>query len=64
VCRWIPTCGEADSSDGRPATAKREELVVPDPQAAKLTLMNFNATTLKAGLKRLDHPDRYVKKIS
>jgi GxxExxY protein len=21
-------------------------------------LMNFNATTLKAGLKRLDHPDR------
>jgi GxxExxY protein len=25
-------------------------------------LMNFNATTLKAGLKRLDHPDRYVKK--
>ena len=27
-------------------------------------LMNFNATTLKAGLKRLDHPDRYVKKTS
>ena len=27
-------------------------------------LMNFNATTLKAGLKRLDHPDLYVKKIS
>jgi GxxExxY protein len=26
-------------------------------------LMNFNSTTLKAGLKRLDHPDRYVKKI-
>ena len=25
-------------------------------------LMNFNSTTLKAGLKRLDHPDRYVKK--
>jgi GxxExxY protein len=25
-------------------------------------LMNFNATTLKAGLRRLDHPDRYVKK--
>ena len=25
-------------------------------------LMNFNATTLRAGLKRLDHPDRYVKK--
>ena len=27
-------------------------------------LMNFNATTLKAGLKRLDHPDRYKKKAS
>jgi GxxExxY protein len=26
-------------------------------------LMNFNAPTLKAGLKRLDHPDRYVKKM-
>jgi GxxExxY protein len=25
-------------------------------------LMNFNAPTLKAGLKRLDHPDRYKKK--
>ena len=25
-------------------------------------LMNFNATTLRAGLKRLDHPDRYVRK--
>ncbi len=25
-------------------------------------LMNFNEPTLKAGLKRLDHPDRYVKK--
>jgi GxxExxY protein len=25
-------------------------------------LMNFNATTLKAGLRRLEHPDRYVKK--
>ena len=25
-------------------------------------LMNFNAPTLKAGLKRLDHPDRYMKK--
>jgi GxxExxY protein len=25
-------------------------------------LMNFNSTTLRAGLKRLDHPDRYVKK--
>jgi GxxExxY protein len=27
-------------------------------------LMNFNSTTLKAGLKRLDHPDKYVKKTS
>ena len=27
-------------------------------------LMNFNATTLRAGLKRLSHPDRYVKKTS
>jgi GxxExxY protein len=27
-------------------------------------LMNFNATTLRAGLKRLDHPDWYVKKTS
>ena len=26
-------------------------------------LMNFNSTTLKTGLKRLDHPGRYVKKI-
>jgi len=25
-------------------------------------LMNFNATTLRAGLKRLDHPDLYAKK--
>lgn len=25
-------------------------------------LMNFNAETLKAGLKRLDHPDRFRKK--
>ena len=25
-------------------------------------LMNFNCATLKAGLKRLDHPDRYVQK--
>jgi|SRR5580765_2818177 len=25
-------------------------------------LMNFNSTTLKAGLKRLDHPNLYVKK--
>jgi GxxExxY protein len=23
-------------------------------------LLNFNSTTLRAGLKRLDHPDRYV----
>ena len=27
-------------------------------------LMNFNATTLIAGLRRLDHPDRYSKKTS
>jgi GxxExxY protein len=27
-------------------------------------LMNFNATTLRAGVKRLDHPDFYVKKTS
>jgi GxxExxY protein len=26
-------------------------------------LMNFNATTLKAGLKRLDHPARFLKKF-
>jgi len=25
-------------------------------------LMNFNSTTLRAGLRRLDHPDRYVKR--
>jgi PD-(D/E)XK nuclease superfamily len=25
-------------------------------------LMNFNCTSLRAGLRRLDHPDRYVKK--
>jgi GxxExxY protein len=25
-------------------------------------LPNFNATTLKAGMKRLDHPDLYVRK--
>jgi GxxExxY protein len=25
-------------------------------------LMNFNSTTLRAGLKRLDRPDRYAKK--
>ena len=24
-------------------------------------LLNFNGTTLRAGLKRLDHPDRYVR---
>jgi GxxExxY protein len=27
-------------------------------------LMNFNSTSLRAGLKRLNHPDRYVKKTS
>ncbi len=27
-------------------------------------VLNFNATTLKAGLKRLDHPDLYAKKNS
>jgi GxxExxY protein len=27
-------------------------------------LMNFNSTTLRAGLKRLEHPDRYAKKTS
>jgi GxxExxY protein len=26
-------------------------------------LMNFNAVTLVAGLKRLNHPDRYLKKL-
>jgi GxxExxY protein len=26
-------------------------------------LMNFNAVTLIAGLKRLNHPDRYLKKL-
>lgn len=25
-------------------------------------LLNFNATTLRAGLKRLDHPDLYIRK--
>jgi GxxExxY protein len=25
-------------------------------------LMSFNTTSLRAGLKRLDHPDRYVRK--
>ena len=27
-------------------------------------LMNFNSLTLRSGLKRLDHPDLYVKKLS
>jgi GxxExxY protein len=27
-------------------------------------IMNFNSTTLKAGLKRLDHPERYRKRTS
>ena len=27
-------------------------------------VMNFNATTLRAGLKRLDHPDYHVRKPS
>jgi GxxExxY protein len=26
-------------------------------------LLNFNATTLRAGLRRLDHPDRYKKRV-
>jgi GxxExxY protein len=26
-------------------------------------LINFNETTLRAGLKRLDHPDRYARKL-
>ena len=26
-------------------------------------LMNFNATTLKAGLKRVDHPTRFLKRF-
>lgn len=25
-------------------------------------LLNFNVTSMRAGLRRLDHPDRYVKK--
>jgi len=25
-------------------------------------LMNFNVTSLRSGLRRLDHPDRYIKK--
>jgi GxxExxY protein len=25
-------------------------------------LMNFNVTSLRSGLRRLDHPDRYSKK--
>jgi GxxExxY protein len=27
-------------------------------------LMNFNETTLRTGLRRLNHPERYVKKLS
>jgi GxxExxY protein len=27
-------------------------------------LMNFNATTLRAGLRRLDHPDLYLKRVT
>ena len=27
-------------------------------------LMNFNSTTLRAGLRRLYHPDRYVMKLT
>jgi GxxExxY protein len=27
-------------------------------------LMNFNSTTLRAGLRRLDHPNRYVTMTS
>ena len=27
-------------------------------------LLNFNAATLKAGLKRLDHPERYTKPLT
>ncbi len=27
-------------------------------------LLNFNATTLRGGLRRVDHPERYVKKTS
>lgn len=26
-------------------------------------LMNFNATSLRAGLRRLEHPDRYQRKV-
>ena len=26
-------------------------------------LINFNETTLRAGLKRLDHPHRYARKL-
>ena len=25
-------------------------------------ILNFNATTIRAGLKRLDHPDVYIRK--
>lgn len=27
-------------------------------------LMNFNTTAIRAGLRRVDHPDRYVRKTS
>jgi iron complex transport system substrate-binding protein len=27
-------------------------------------LLNFNAVTLRAGLRRLDHPERYKKRLS
>jgi GxxExxY protein len=54
---------------------KAVEQILPIHQAQVITylkltgcpaglLMNFNSTTLKSGLKRLDHPDRYRKKIS
>ncbi|HEV3486709.1 MAG TPA: GxxExxY protein, partial [Vicinamibacterales bacterium] len=26
-------------------------------------LMNFNSTSLRSGLKRLDHPDRYIQRV-
>jgi hypothetical protein len=51
----------------------RLDLVVEGHQAQLITylkltglpaglLLNFNATTLRAGLKRADHPDRYLAK--
>jgi GxxExxY protein len=54
---------------------KAVEQIHPIPQTQVITylkltgcpaglLMNFNAPTLKSGLKRLDHPDRYRKKVS